>query len=114
MHSVMVTIELTGVNGVHNQSIDDSVCAGGHSSHSRRGCQAALGDRKAYLSNPVRLVWSEYVSEAVMRVSAKAASSIPAGFVHWIVSSAQVKEHLRWSLKKSPFASEYGFQIRDT
>ena len=35
MHSVMVTIELTGVYGVHDQSIDDGVCAGGHS---ERGC----------------------------------------------------------------------------
>ena len=52
--------------------------------------------KKTYLANPVRLRCREYVSAAVMMISANEATPMPAEFVHWMDTISTCARNTGW------------------
>ena len=74
-------IGLTCIDCVHDERIDGAVRAGDHALSQEQASEHSI---KTYLANPVRLRCREYVSAAVMMISASEATPMPAEFVHWM------------------------------
>ena len=72
---------LTRIDCVHDERIDGAVRAGDHALSQEQASEHSI---KTYLANPVRLRCREYVSAAVMMISASEATPMPAEFVHWM------------------------------